>query len=141
MICPHCHQDIPDAELARHLASRGGKSRSPAKLQAVRANAALAREARARKRNSVKSDNQEKTMQPQCHCCTSEFQWYADHIDPSGLAETDEPDSVIRDIWIALGLNQNERRDRYGEYWYAIPLEEFVAGYRRYAEKLASEKK
>jgi hypothetical protein len=26
MICPHCKKDIPDAAIARHLASKGGKA-------------------------------------------------------------------------------------------------------------------
>ena len=26
MICPHCKKDIPDATVARHLASKGGKA-------------------------------------------------------------------------------------------------------------------
>jgi hypothetical protein len=25
MICPHCQKDIPDATVAKHLASKGGK--------------------------------------------------------------------------------------------------------------------
>jgi len=25
MICPHCNKDIPDKDLAKHLASKGGK--------------------------------------------------------------------------------------------------------------------
>lgn len=39
MICPHCNQRIPDADIARHLAAKGGKSRSKAKLAAVAENA------------------------------------------------------------------------------------------------------
>jgi len=26
MICPHCKKDIPDATVAKHLASKGGKA-------------------------------------------------------------------------------------------------------------------
>lgn len=26
MTCPHCHKEINDAEIARHLASKGGSS-------------------------------------------------------------------------------------------------------------------
>jgi hypothetical protein len=26
MICPHCRKDIPDATVAKHLASKGGKA-------------------------------------------------------------------------------------------------------------------
>ena len=26
MICPHCKKDIPDAAVAKHLASKGGKA-------------------------------------------------------------------------------------------------------------------
>jgi len=47
MICPFCSKDIPDAQLAHHLAAKGGKSRSLRKLKAVRENAAKAREAAA----------------------------------------------------------------------------------------------
>lgn len=26
MICPHCHKNIPDATVAKHLAAKGGKA-------------------------------------------------------------------------------------------------------------------
>jgi hypothetical protein len=45
MICPHCNQEIDDKEIARHLASKGGRkggrSTSPAKQAASRRNAKL----------------------------------------------------------------------------------------------------
>lgn len=41
MNCPHCKKQIPDATIARHLASKGGKATSPEKAQAVRENGKL----------------------------------------------------------------------------------------------------
>ena len=39
MNCPFCHQEIPDQDIARHLAHKGGSVRSVAKLHASRRNA------------------------------------------------------------------------------------------------------
>jgi len=38
MQCPHCSKEIPDADLARHLAAKGGSSTSDAKQKASREN-------------------------------------------------------------------------------------------------------
>jgi hypothetical protein len=39
MKCPHCGENIPEKEIARHLAARGGRKKSEAKAAAARANA------------------------------------------------------------------------------------------------------
>lgn len=41
MECPHCHREIPDEAIAKHLASKGGRSTSKAKTEAARRNAKL----------------------------------------------------------------------------------------------------
>jgi len=42
MICPHCHNEISEADIARHFAAiggrKGGQSTSEAKRQAAREN-------------------------------------------------------------------------------------------------------
>jgi hypothetical protein len=43
--CPFCKQILPDTFLAANLGSRGGRSRSKAKVEAGRANVAKARAA------------------------------------------------------------------------------------------------
>jgi len=45
MNCPHCHKEIDDSDIARHLGSiggrKGGRSTSKAKVAAARRNAKL----------------------------------------------------------------------------------------------------
>ena len=50
MICPECGHDIPDAELARHLARKGGatskRNLSPEEARAMQAKSVAARRRR-----------------------------------------------------------------------------------------------
>ena len=45
IICPYCHNEISDQDIAKHLGARGGaiggKSKSKAKLEAIARNAKL----------------------------------------------------------------------------------------------------
>jgi len=33
VICPHCHTDIPDRDLAHHLAAKGGRRVTPKTIE------------------------------------------------------------------------------------------------------------
>lgn len=50
MRCPHCGKNIPEKEIARHLAARGGRKTSEVKTSAARENARRPRP-RARKQS------------------------------------------------------------------------------------------
>jgi hypothetical protein len=53
MICPHCNQPIDDQLLAKHLASKGGSSKSARKAESSRRNGRLGGKHKAPARNKT----------------------------------------------------------------------------------------
>jgi hypothetical protein len=64
MLCPHCNQDIDDRDIARHLAAKGGGSRSEAKIAACRLNASIGGRRKAELRRKAEKEAKESMLEP-----------------------------------------------------------------------------
>ena len=80
-------------------------------------------------------------MNERCNCCLSKFEYFASHIDPNGLARITDPVLTIQNIWVSLGLDQDEYHDNNLEPDSRYPWKQFLADYQCYAQELESLRK